>query len=143
MRIWPPRRPHPCLDLSPPGCPCVPLARCSPHSSLHERRPIPPMSQSAIPTLRPSLLPPRLCLGIDIGKRTHVIGFVSADLLARHGRFDRCPTVVVHPGRAEIDHFCDELAARVPLAECAALIEHTGHYHRLLEEVLVGRGLPV
>ena len=100
------------------------------------------MSHPAMPALRQPL-PPSLCLGIDIGKTRHTVGFLSAALLDHHVRFDRCPTATLHPVRAELDRFCDELARHVPLAECAVLIEHTGHYHRLLEEVLMARGLSV
>jgi len=32
-----------------------------------------------------------LYVGVDIGKKTHVAGFVSSTLLARHQRFEHCP----------------------------------------------------
>src|SRR5262245_6015032 len=31
-------------------------------------------------------------IGIDVGKTSHVAGFVSTTLLARHERFEACPT---------------------------------------------------
>lgn len=87
---------------------------------------------------------PRLCLGIDIGKTHHTVGFVSADLLARHGHFSACPTTILSlSSRQRLDTFLDELARHVPLAQCAALFEYTGHYHQTLQEALLARGLPV
>ena len=32
-----------------------------------------------------------LYVGVDIGKRVHVGGFLSMTLLARHRRFEHCP----------------------------------------------------
>src|SRR5581483_484176 len=83
-------------------------------------------------TLPPTLPTPRLCLGIDIGKARHTVGFVSTALLARHGSFAACPTTIVHLSRESVDQFLTGLARHVPLAECSVLLEHTGHYHRTL-----------
>ncbi len=34
-----------------------------------------------------------LYIGVDVGKRQHVAGFVSTTLLARHQRFEACPAL--------------------------------------------------
>jgi len=88
-------------------------------------------------------MPPQLCIGIDIGKFRHLVGFVSADLLAQHCTFAQCPTVVLIPDRLHIDELLAKIALRLPLSECAVLLEHTGHYHRVLVEALHTAGLRV
>jgi len=40
------------------------------------------------------LLHEPLYVGIDVGKASHVAGFVSTTLLARHERFEACPTLL-------------------------------------------------
>jgi transposase len=88
--------------------------------------------------------PPSLCLGIDIGKTHHVVGFVSAEFLARYGDFDHCPTVQLPMSRAPIEALLSDIEQHLcPLSACAVLMEVTGHYHRTLAELLLERGLEV
>src|SRR5207253_10274894 len=54
---------------------------------------------TALPSLE-SACPVPLYVGIDIGKRRHVAGFVSTALLARHRRFERCPTLDIAQERS-------------------------------------------
>src|SRR5258706_6616257 len=57
-------------------------------SSMAYRRP----AAAATPLTPIPLLPHEpLYVGIDVGKASHVAGFVSATLLARHERFEGCP----------------------------------------------------
>ncbi len=86
---------------------------------------------------------PILCIGIDIGKRRHVVGFVSQALLMRYGRFDACPTDRLEPTAQSLETLLARIEQHIPLERCAFLLEHTGHYHRTLEQALLGRGLDV
>ena len=86
---------------------------------------------------------PQLCIGIDIGKRRHVAGFVSSSLLSQYGRFDLCPTATFEANAAGIEGVLTHIQEYLPLSACAVLLEHTGHYHRTLEELLIARGLSV
>jgi hypothetical protein len=51
--------------------------------------------KSAAQALRvlPTLAHETLYVGVDVGKKTHVAGFISTTLLARHQRFESCPAL--------------------------------------------------
>ena len=89
------------------------------------------------------LLPPLLCVGIDVGKTSHVAAFVSRNLLARHKRFLLCPVRRFGQNRADIDAMLAAIRTQVPLERVAVLMERTGHYHRALAETLMAEGLTV
>ncbi len=88
-------------------------------------------------------LPPVLCIGIDIGKMKHVAAFVSLDLLRAARRFERCPTLAFEQSREGIESLLQKIDSYGDRAQCAVLIEHTGHYHRIVEEHLRDAGLQV
>lgn len=96
------------------------------------------------PTDRPALAPaPTFFIGIDVGKHSHAAGFVSASLLKEH-RFEQCPVITFEHSRAGLG----KLLARVKEhaaspAQCAVLVENTGHYHRALVEQLMTEGFHV
>ena len=78
-----------------------------------------------------------LYVGVDIGKAKHVAGFLSPALLQRHKRFEGCPTLTFEQSREGFRSFVDRLQEYVPLEQVQVLLEHTGHYHRLLEQYLL------
>ena len=90
-----------------------------------------------------NVLPPILCIGVDVGKTGHVAGFVSANLLKRHKRVLNCPVRKFGQSRTDIDALITAIRAQVPLARVAVLMEQTGHYHRALQETLLAEGLQV
>ena len=84
-----------------------------------------------------------LYVGIDVGKASHVAGFVSATLLARHQRFEACPTLLFANSREGYRALYERLRALAPVEHVAVLLEHTGHYHRSLVQYLQELDLPV
>lgn len=78
-----------------------------------------------------------LYVGIDIGKFRHIAGFLSRTLLARHERFEGCPTFAFAQSREGFRSLVDRLREYVPLEHVVVLLEHTGHYHRLVEQYLL------
>jgi len=76
-------------------------------------------------------------VGIDVGKLTHVAGFVSTTLLARHGRFEGCPVLKFENSREGFRTLADRLRSYVALEQVFVLLEHTGHYHKALEQYLL------
>jgi transposase len=78
-----------------------------------------------------------LYVGIDVGKFRHVAGFLSRTLLKRHERFEGCPTFVFDQSREGYRAFVDRLRELAPIEHVCILLEHTGHYHRLLEQYLL------
>jgi transposase len=85
----------------------------------------------------PMLSQETLYIGVDIGKFRHVAGFLSRTLLARHGRFEGCPTFAFEQSREGFRSLVDHIRELVPLEQVMVLFEHTGHYHRLLEQYLL------
>ncbi|HVB25117.1 MAG TPA: transposase [Ktedonobacteraceae bacterium] len=77
-----------------------------------------------------------LYVGIDIGKRTHVAGFLSTTLLARHQRFEHCPALAFENSREGFRSLIDRMQTYVPLVQVQVLLEVTGHYHRALMQYL-------
>jgi transposase len=88
-------------------------------------------------TVMPMLGSESLYIGVDIGKFKHVAGFISKTLLARHERFEGCPTLVFEQSRDGFRAFVDRIREYVPLENATVLLEHTGHYHRALEQYLL------
>jgi transposase len=84
-----------------------------------------------------------LYIGIDIGKFRHVAGFLSRTLLAHHERFEGCPTFAFEQSREGFRSLVDRIRSYVPLEQATVLLEHTGHYHRLLEQYLLEMDITV
>jgi len=78
-----------------------------------------------------------LYVGIDVGKFRHVAGFLSRTLLKRHEHFEGCPTLGFDQSREGFRAFVDRLRELAPLEQISILLEHTGHYHRFLEQYLL------
>ena len=87
---------------------------------------------TAIPLLKNE----SLYIGVDIGKRKHVSGFLSKTLLERHGRFEACPVHVFENSREGFRSFITRIQELAPLEQIYVLMERTGHYHRPLEQYL-------
>ena len=85
----------------------------------------------------PQLLHESLYVGIDIGKMRHVAGFVSKTLLERHDRFEACPAFVFAQSREGFRSLIERIQSLAPLEQVYAILEHTGHYHRALEQYLL------
>ncbi len=84
----------------------------------------------------PMLTYETLYVGVDIGKQTHVAGFLSATLLARYQRFENCPALSFANSREGFRSLIDRINAYVPLTQVYVVMEVTGHYHRALLEYL-------
>lgn len=80
---------------------------------------------------------------VDIGKFRHVAGFLSRTLLARHERFEGCPTLAFEQSREGFRSFVDHLREYTPLEQVIILLEHTGYCHRLLEQYLLALDITV
>lgn len=91
----------------------------------------------------PMLARETLYVGIDIGKATHVAGFLSATLLSRHQRFEHCPALTFENSREGFRALLDRIHASVPLTQVYCLLEVTGHYHRALLQYLQELDIPV
>lgn len=85
----------------------------------------------------PMLAHETLYIGVDVGKFRHLAGFLSRTLLARHERFEGCPTLAFEQSREGFRAFVDRIRELVPIEQATVLLEHTGHYHRLLEQYLL------
>lgn len=83
---------------------------------------------------------PPLCVGIDIGKNSHVGALLSYDLLQRYRTFDRCPTLPFANSRPGFESLMHLLAQHAQPEECHVLLEHTGHYGYALENYLQEHG---
>jgi transposase len=93
--------------------------------------------------LMPMLAHEALYIGVDIGKLRHVAGFLSRTLLQRHEHFEGCPTYPFEQSREGFRAFVDRIREYVPLEQVTVLLEHTGHYHRLLEQYLLDLDITV
>jgi transposase len=90
-----------------------------------------------------SLAHETLYIGIDIGKRTHVAGFLATTLLARHQRFEHCPALSFENSREGFRSLIDRIKTYVPILQAQVLLEVTGHYHRALMQYLQDLDIPV
>jgi len=93
--------------------------------------------------LMPILAHESLYIGVDIGKRKHVAGFVSTTLLQRYQRFDGCPAFPFEQSREGFRALVERMRTYTSLESCYALMEQTGHYHKALEQYLQELDLPV
>jgi transposase len=84
-----------------------------------------------------------LYVGVDVGKFRHLAGFLSRTLLARHERFEGCPTLAFDQSREGFRALVDRIRELVPIEQVTVLLEHTGHYHRLLEQYLLDLDIAV
>lgn len=75
----------------------------------------------------PMLSQETLYVGGDSGKFRHVAGFLSRTLLARHGRFEGCPTFAFEQWREGFRSLVERIRELVPLEQVMVLFEHTGH----------------
>src|SRR5579871_980605 len=85
----------------------------------------------------PGLSSDSLYVGIDVGKLTHVAGFVSTTLLKHHERFEGCPTLRFENTREGFRSLMDRLQSYVALEQVFVLLEQTGHYHKAVEQYLL------
>lgn len=84
-----------------------------------------------------------LYVGVDIGKKAHVAGFISSTLLQRHQRFEHCPALAFDNSREGFRSLIDRITTYVPLTQVQTLLEVTGHYHRALLQYLQELAIPV
>lgn len=84
-----------------------------------------------------------LYVGVDIGKRGHVGGFLSTTLLARHRRFEHCPALSFDNSREGFHALVERIQTFVPVTQVQVLLEVTGHYHRALMQYLQDLSIPV
>ncbi len=84
-----------------------------------------------------------LYVGVDVGKKAHVAGFISSTLLTRHQRFEHCPALAFENSREGFRSLIDRIKTYVPLTQVQALLEVTGHYHRALLQYLQELDIPV
>jgi transposase len=105
----------------------------------HQRSYEPAPSGASSTRLQPVPLLAResLYVGVDIGKRRHVAGFVSRTLLERHGRFEGCPALAFDNTRDGFRALVERLEAYTPLEQVFVLMEKTGHYHKALLQYLL------
>jgi transposase len=89
------------------------------------------MASKAHPDLQPipMLRHETLYVGVDIGKKTHVAGFISTTLLSRHQRFESCPALSFDNSREGFRALVDRICSFVPLTQVYVVMEVTGHYH--------------
>ncbi len=92
---------------------------------------------------QPRLTNETLYVGVDIGRKAHVAGFISSTLLARHQRFEHCPALALENSREGFRLLIDRVQTFVPLTQVQALLEVTGHYHRALLQYLQELDIPV
>ncbi len=93
--------------------------------------------------LIPMLPHETLYIGIDVGKFRHVAGFLSRTLLQRHERFEGCPTLTFEQSREGFRALVDRIGEYTPLEQATILLEHTGHYHKNLEQYLLDLDITV
>jgi transposase len=103
------------------------------------------MAGKAHPDLQPipMLLHETLYVGVDIGKKTHVAGFISTTLLSRHQRFESCPALSFDNSREGFRALVNRISTYVPLTQVYLVMEVTGHYHRPLLQYLQELDIPV
>src|SRR5262249_46365639 len=91
----------------------------------------------------PMLARESLYVGIDVGKRQHLAGFLSSTLLERHGRFEGCPVLTFAYSREGFRSLVTRLEAYTPLEQVYVLLEKTGHYHLPLMQYLLDLDISV
>ena len=58
-----------------------------------------------------------LYVGVDIGKKSHVAGFISPTLLTRYQRFEVCPALSFENSREGFRCLIDQIKKYVPLIQ--------------------------
>src|SRR6476661_356852 len=96
-----------------------------------------------IPQIIPILAHESVYIGVDVGKHTHVAGFVSNTLIERHKQFEACPVLKFENSREGFRQLIDRICSYVPLEQCFVLLEKTGHYYKALEQYLLEFDLSV
>lgn len=91
----------------------------------------------------PMLVHETLYVGVDIGKATHVAGFISPTLLTRHQRFENCPALSFENSREGFRSLVDRIHSSVPLTQVYVVMEVTGHYYRALLQYVQELDIPV
>ncbi len=91
----------------------------------------------------PMLSHETLYIGVDVGKKAHVAGFLSSTLLTRHQRFEQCPALTFDNSREGFRSLIDRIRTYVPFTQVQAVLEVTGHYHRALLQYLQEVDIPV
>lgn len=96
-------------------------------------------SPTTAPVLQPVplLAQESIYVGIDVGKRKHVAGFVSPTLLARHQHFEGCPAFTFEQSREGFRALVERMRSLAPLEHVFVLVERTGHYHQALVQYLL------
>lgn len=84
-----------------------------------------------------------ICIGVDIGKQSHVAAFVSASLLKANKRYEQCPTLSVVNSRQGFEQLLTAMRFHGALINCAVLVERTGHYGNALIEYLQEQGIAI
>ncbi len=79
-------------------------------------------SSLASPGPFPLLAQEMLYVGVDIGKRAHVAGFLSVTLLSRHQRFEHCPALSFDNSREGFRSVLDSIQTFVPLTQAQVLL---------------------
>ena len=95
-------------------------------------------SSDAVPMPLVQLGQETLYVGVDIGKRGHVGGFLSTTLLTRHRRFEHCPALSFENTREGFHALVERIQTFVPVTQVQILLEATGHYHRARLAVSAG-----
>ena len=72
--------------------------------------------------LLPILAHESLYVGVNVGKRGHVAGFVSNTLLARHKQFEACPNMRFENSREGFRQLIDRIQFYVPLEQSYVLM---------------------
>lgn len=103
------------------------------------------MAKRDVPALQalPLLAHETLYVGVDVGKQSHVAGFLSPTLLQRHQRFESCPALSFANSRDGFRALVDRIRSYVPLTQVYVVLEVTGHYHRALLQYLQELDIPV
>ena len=70
----------------------------------------------------PMLAHETLYVGVDIGKKAHVAGFLSTTLLTRHQRFEHCPALTFENSRDGFRSLLDRISTYVPLTQVQAVL---------------------
>jgi hypothetical protein len=76
--------------------------------------------------LSPVMSRDSLYVGVDVGKHTHVAGFISRPLLERHERFEGCPALSFEQARAGFRRLVERIESSAPLEQVFVLLEKTG-----------------
>ena len=77
-----------------------------------------------------------LYLGVDIAKNAHVAACISQELIARYGRFEKCPVLTFANSREGFEKLATQIREYGSPEACSVLVESTGHYGAALSQYL-------